>query len=320
MDQPLVSICTPCYNHEKYLEDYIESIIMQDYPNIELIISDDSSKDNSLSVIEKHKERLKKRFVRVEIIQNKNNVGITKNCNIVTTLAKGKYIKLFASDDIMFPNCISEAVNFMEENLSVGVLLGGAYVVPDEYKYGTVYGKYSKTSCLNNNLLSQDKILWNLLYKGNFICAPGVMIRKKVYENNGYYDENAQYEDYEFWLKICKKEKFYYINNYNVCYRKANTSISNLNLGNRALKFRQTWNENIYVVNKFKKSFPKNKQMELITQRYNDLLMLAVDYNLLKEAWMIFWKMKRKHISVSNNVLKNIKKKLKYNIITRRIY
>lgn len=64
-NEKLVSICTPCYNHKRYLEDYFESIINQQYQNIELIIIDDCSNDNSAEIIKDNMPRLKQRFTRV---------------------------------------------------------------------------------------------------------------------------------------------------------------------------------------------------------------------------------------------------------------
>ena len=70
-DKPSVTISTPCYNHKKYLPDYFESIISQTYKNIELIITDDISQDNSQKVIENYLPKLKNRFRKVIYIPRK---------------------------------------------------------------------------------------------------------------------------------------------------------------------------------------------------------------------------------------------------------
>jgi glycosyltransferase involved in cell wall biosynthesis len=311
MEQPLVSICTPCYNHEKYIKDYLYSIIKQDYTNIELIICDDNSSDQSYKILEEHRELLEERFSRVIILKNINNLGITKNCNLVTMLAKGKYIKLFASDDIMLPNCISESVYVMEHNNEIGVLIGGAYIVPDEYKYGAPYKKYSKTNIITRELLEKKNLLWNLLFKGNFICAPTVMIRKNVYYNNGYYDESTKFEDYEFWLRISKNTIFYYYNRYNVCYRQSITSVSNLNIENRSKNFLDTWYTHVYVMKKYLKFFDNTQQKALIANKYNYILLLSLEYKLYKQAWRIYKVMKKKKIKVEVSIFNNIFKFIK---------
>jgi len=90
-NEPLVTISTPCYNHEKYLPDYFESIISQTYENIELIIIDNASQDNSQKIIENYLPKLKK-FARVVYIPRNKNAGLVKNCNEGLDLARGKYI------------------------------------------------------------------------------------------------------------------------------------------------------------------------------------------------------------------------------------
>ena len=81
MNEPLVTILTPVYNHEKYLDEYFESIISQTYKNIELVLIDDASPDSSKIVIDKWLPKLKKRFVRLIYIPRTENKGLIYNCN-----------------------------------------------------------------------------------------------------------------------------------------------------------------------------------------------------------------------------------------------
>ena len=112
----LVSVLIPSYNHEKYVGDCLESVLAQTYSNIEVIICDDKSKDNTYEVIERYRQRLEEKFSRICIIENDNNLGIVKNCNKLISLAKGDYYKLLASDDMLRPDGIEKLVFFLESH------------------------------------------------------------------------------------------------------------------------------------------------------------------------------------------------------------
>jgi len=100
MEAPLVSVITPCYNHEKYVKEAIESVIQQTYENIELIIINDGSANNSHRAILEMANTCEGRFKRFEYI-NKENEGVTKALNVGIDLSNGKYVSFLASDDII---------------------------------------------------------------------------------------------------------------------------------------------------------------------------------------------------------------------------
>jgi len=216
-NKPLVTISTPCYNHEKYLPDYFESIIAQTYKNIELIIFDDASQDNSQKVIEGYLPKLKKRFARVVYIPSDKNVGLVKNCNEGIDLARGKYIIGFASDDIMLPTRVEENVKFLEEHKDYGMVYSDAYVFRDwidlkninldKLDYYLRQRKYYFGNIMNQLLVS------------NFIPAPTVCIKKECFNKVGKYNEDYFYEDYDMWLKIAENYKIGYINKKLALYR-----------------------------------------------------------------------------------------------------
>ena len=133
--QPLVSIIIPCYNHEAFLDDCLGSILAQTYPNIELLICDDCSPDNSYEKIMSYREELEKRFNNVIILKNEINCGVTKNVNRMLKLAKGEFVKTLASDDCMAPDAISEMVHFLIENSQIDVVVSNGIKVSEEQRY-----------------------------------------------------------------------------------------------------------------------------------------------------------------------------------------
>ena len=103
---PLVSVICLCYNHADYVTESLDSVLNQEYKNIEIIIIDDCSTDNSVPVID---EWLQK-YPSILFIKNKTNLGNTKSFNKALEIAKGAYIIDFATDDILMPNCITQQI------------------------------------------------------------------------------------------------------------------------------------------------------------------------------------------------------------------
>ena len=120
---PLVTILTPVYNGEKYLDECIESILKQQYNNWEYIIVNNCSTDKSLEIA----ERYAKADNRIRIVNNASFVDAIDNHNIAFKLIspKSKYCKVVSADDWIYPECITRLVKVAEENPTVGIV--GSY-------------------------------------------------------------------------------------------------------------------------------------------------------------------------------------------------
>jgi glycosyltransferase involved in cell wall biosynthesis len=223
-NEPLVTISTPCYNHEKYLPDYFDSIITQTYENIELIIIDDASQDNSQKVIEKYLPKLKKRFTRVRYIPRNKNVGLVRNCNEGLDLAQGKYIIGFASDDIMLPTRVEENVKFLEEHKDYDMVYSDGYRFNVDIDIKTI--NFNNLVCFSDRQKLDSDNIMNQLLIGCFIDAPTACIRKNCFNIVGRYDENYYFEDYDMFLKIAEQCKIGYLNKKLVLYRIHSKSMS----------------------------------------------------------------------------------------------
>lgn len=206
---PLVSIIIPSYNHEKYIKETIESIVNQTYKNIELIVIDDGSKDNSVRIIQELSNKYGFIFL------HRPNKGLSGTLNEGIKLSKGKYFAGCASDDIYALDKIEKQVSFMENN-------------PD---YGMCYGKVIK---FDENTKTKIEIknpksgfVFDALLFGTFIPAVTQFIRKDVFNDIGLFDEKLYIEDWDMWLRIAKKYKIGYVNEYLAYYRQHETNISN---------------------------------------------------------------------------------------------
>ncbi|QWI52123.1 glycosyltransferase family 2 protein [Bacillus mycoides] len=221
----LVSICTPVYNHELYLEDYFKSITKQTYKNIELILINDNSTDNSHRVILEWMNELENRFSRVTYINRTVNKGLIYNCNQAIELSMGEYIYIFASDDMMHETNIEFKVSELERDSEIGLVYSDGFIIKEKASIFDV----------NNNIISRFSEEQNL-YKGNvfqelidfgsFIPAPSVLLRKSILEELGGYSSDYVFEDYQMWLKIAFKYKIALIEQPLIYYRLCSGSLS----------------------------------------------------------------------------------------------
>ncbi|MGD9731207.1 MAG: glycosyltransferase [Desulfamplus sp.] len=117
MDKPLLSICIPNYNNGKYIDACINSALSQKYTNIEIIVVDDASTDDSLKIIQKYSED-------ITIHTNKKNIGQPKNTNKCVELSKGDYIVILHSDDQLLPDFAINLVPLLQRYLTVGMAVG----------------------------------------------------------------------------------------------------------------------------------------------------------------------------------------------------
>lgn len=205
---PLVSVLIPSYNHENFIEEAIMSVLQQTYPNIQLIVVDDGSTDNSPFII----QRLQKEF-GFEYYQQKNH-GLIYTLNKLGCLAKGDYISLFSSDDVYSLEKIKTLVGFLEEKKQYSMVYS---------KIATINSESDIISSIEENY-QQGCIFYNLLCGDFFINSITTLIRRDVYFK---FDRDDSYiDDFQFWLKIAKSEKIGFLNQVTAYYRKHNNHLS----------------------------------------------------------------------------------------------
>lgn len=193
-ENPLVSVICLCYNHQNYVVESIQSVLDQTYKNIELIIYDDASKDNSQSVIEDFiKDKPEITFLRG--VENKGNCT---SFNIAFERSSGEYIIDLAADDVLLPSRIEQGVNLLESaKPTYGVHYGNGILIDSE-------SNHLKTE--RNDLPSGD--LYVILIQKYFINPASMMMRRSVLENLEGYDEALTYEDFDFWIRSSRVTKY----------------------------------------------------------------------------------------------------------------
>ncbi|MBS7820820.1 glycosyltransferase [Wohlfahrtiimonas chitiniclastica] len=188
---PLVSVVIPCYNHEQFVQECIQSVIDQDYQNIELIIIDDGSQDQSVQKIEEMRAQCEERFARFEF-RHRPNKGLCATLNEAVEWCKGEYYSSIASDDVLLPYKISKQVQILQEKSCIGVF-GGASLI-DEYN-----------DIMFEIIPSKRPLTYEHIILSNYtILAPTQLLDLQAVKSLGkpIYSDDLVIEDWYMWLKL----------------------------------------------------------------------------------------------------------------------
>lgn len=188
--QPLVSIVIPCYNHENFIQDCILSIIGQSYQNIELIIIDDGSKDNSVEKIQNLVQECLERFVRFEF-RARPNKGLSATLKEALEWSNGIFFSPIASDDQMLTEKISYQVNYLSRNSEIVACFGNVNLIDND-------NRIIKTENFPSRYYDFETIFLNK----HHINASTQMIRVEVLRTIGGYKSGITIDDLYMWLKL----------------------------------------------------------------------------------------------------------------------
>ena len=223
MQTPLVSVICLCYNHARFVEEAIQSVFAQTYKNIQVIVVDDASTDNSVAVIRDVISRSGR--TDIEFLSLSENTGNCSAFNRGLALAKGEYIIDLATDDYIVPERIERQVEFFSSlDESYGVIFSDATYIDEDGKF--LYNHFEE---LQRKRLVYSIPRWDVfkdILATYFIPSPAMMTRKKVFDDLGGYDEELAYEDFDFWVRSSRKYKYNYTNERLTVVRKSARSMS----------------------------------------------------------------------------------------------
>jgi glycosyltransferase involved in cell wall biosynthesis len=200
-NNPLVSICLPTYNYAHYLPAAISSCLRQTYEEIELIIVDDASTDDSRRVIESFSDP------RLRFSENPVRLGLAGNWNRSLSLVRGDIVKFIFADDYLREDAIEEIVKAYE-NPSIDLAFSSARVIDGGGKYLYTHEPYSQTT-----LLPGPAEALRCLIKGNYIGGPSsVAVRTRTFKRVGTFDETLRFHvDQEMWIRILLQGDAYFL-------------------------------------------------------------------------------------------------------------
>jgi glycosyltransferase involved in cell wall biosynthesis len=220
---PQVTIGVPNYNYAHYVLDTLKSIASQTYPNIELIIVDDFSTDNSIQIIEdwigKYSGKLKIKFIK-----NKVNIGLTKVCNIILNNASGKYFQTLDADDLILPDKIARQVIAMQASVNTAFIYSNVQII--DYKGNIIETDYLGRIGYDKKNMPQGNI-FEKLFEFNFVPLPSVLVNTEYAKKVGGFNEALQVQDYYLWLKLSENYEAIYIPEITAFYREHASSMSN---------------------------------------------------------------------------------------------
>lgn len=222
MINPLVSIVVVTYNSGKTVVETLDSIASQTYRNIQLIISDDGSIDNTIEVCQAWIENNRSRFVDTCLITVEHNTGICANLNRAKKYVKGVWYKGIAGDDILLPHCLEDNLEFVFNNPQAKIVVSYPKVYINEFKEENLTDRLPYPDGFFNQDASTQ--LKKIAY-GNFIYTPTMFYHSDI-TNSIQFDEGYYFEDWVFYINVLKKGyKIYLLEKETVGYRKSSASM-----------------------------------------------------------------------------------------------
>ncbi|MET3046180.1 glycosyltransferase family 2 protein [Flavobacterium covae] len=287
---PLVTVICLCYNHAAFVTKALDSVINQSYKNIELLIADDASQDESVAIIKKWIEN----YPHVFFMVNKNNLGNTKTFNKLLKQAKGKYIIDLAADDVLTSGCIKKQVDtFLNTTYKNLALVYGNLEIIDEKDNHLEY-YYSVSS--NKKVIKRPPsgyIYISLLAGKEKMCSVSSMIKSEVLKSLGGYDELLAYEDFDIWIRASKSFEFEFIDEILVQKRELKSSMYQYFFKKRN-HFTKRLNNSTYkiLVKAFKQNTKKEEYLAMLKRVHYEIVLNFRNghYNLC--ILLIFLKLK----------------------------
>ncbi|MCK3656940.1 hypothetical protein A4G19_14855 [Pasteurellaceae bacterium Macca] len=288
-DYPLISVIMPIYNREKYLNEAIQAVINQTYQNLEIILINDGSSDNSAQIM----ECWAKKDPRIITIHNEHNLGLIKTLNKAIQFAKGEFIARTDSDDIVFPHWISSILKKMLSDPKILVCgaqmitMGNEGILSKNFRDGYKFEFPSE---------HQDIVL-SFQFR-NVISHSCVLIHKSVFTLHQLrYDENYPHaEDFKLWLEVVKiGGKLANVQDYLLYYRLHENQVSSL-------------------FNQPQQNVGKKVRVEVINMLLkNSGIEYELNYPITQEDILQVW-LNTMQIKMSTEIQKAIIKVLHYNL------
>lgn len=213
---PKVSVFISSYNHAGYLRACLDSILTQTYPDFEIVVVDDGSKDNSHSILTEYQERYPEK-VRYFWHENHANRGISISCNLALEKTRGEYLAWCGSDDAWEPDKLAQQVRFLDADPRVGFVYARVSLI--DSAGSPLPGELG----LDINAAS-DPIARML--EGNWVPASTAVIRRACLDQIGVFDEGVVYSDWTLWMRALSYWQAGFIPNILARYRLHDSNVS----------------------------------------------------------------------------------------------
>ena len=209
---PLVSVCIPAYNSEATLRETLESVLAQDYPCLEVVVSDNQSTDCTKAIVQEYAGRGVRYCYHTEgrpawAHAFPNYIGGYTNWNFVILQGRGDYLCLFHSDDLYEPSMVRKQVELMQAHPQVGAVFARMRMIGEDSR-PIRRGMRKLPFAIRRRVTFDFATLMNaILVHNNFLPASSIMLRRSVIEKMGGFDERQflTSADLEMWLRIARQ-------------------------------------------------------------------------------------------------------------------
>lgn len=191
MTYPKISVVVPTYNHARYVAEGVRSILAQNYANLEVLVVDDGSTDNTREVMAQFGEPVRYIWQANRGLSGARNSGIEA--------ATGEYIALLDADDFWEPNFLATVLPILEADRTLGAVHTGSRFVDRD----------GKPLLQQNNVTVPADQMYDRLIDGEFFAADAVLVRRECFEQVGLFDEKLRAsEDWDMWLRVARAFRF----------------------------------------------------------------------------------------------------------------
>lgn len=200
----------PNYNYASFIGRSVESVLAQPFTDFELIIVDDASCDDSVSVIEGFSDS------RIRFYRNEKNIGRLKNINKCISLARGEYVTILPSDEVYTADSLAQRVRILDEHPEVGLVFSAAEYID------TNGNRVKEYQPFDGDWVRSGEEVFKTLILGNYIVVPTAMARRECFLALGSFNEGVATgsRDWDMWLRIALDDRsFGYIDTKTVCAR-----------------------------------------------------------------------------------------------------
>lgn len=188
----MVSVIMPAYNSSRYIRAAIESVLQQSHRELELVVVDDCSNDNTVEVVQKYCTA----YGNVRLLALKVNSGAAAARNEGLKAAKGRYVSFLDSDDVMDTDCISQQLRFMMEK-NAGLVFASYQMIDGQGRY------------LSDPRIVPARITYRQMLRTNHVKMNGTVIDRSRFDDVLFPVEAVKREDYGLWLKLLKNAEGY---------------------------------------------------------------------------------------------------------------
>jgi glycosyltransferase involved in cell wall biosynthesis len=238
MPQAKVSVIIPAFNRARYIRQTVESVLNQSYSNIETIVVDDGSTDDTLSVLEEFTGK-----IRLLVHPGRQNRGQSASINLGLEQSDGDYVAILDSDDYWEPEKIAAQVGYLDQNPETGLVYCNGTAVNSNG--GFLYNIYKST---HKEESRPERVLLDC-----YIHLPSnSMLRKSVLDLAGRFDESLRAaQDHDMLIRVAEITRLGYINRSLYHYRRHQDSISKSNQG--AIR---RWHNGFNILNQARNRYP----------------------------------------------------------------